>query len=56
MNEKCVYPWWAIRQKLHVIVHWVPDAPWGFVIIKKREEIVIGGDKLAPQHKTYHLK
>lgn len=57
MNETCVYPWWVSRQKLHVIVFWVPATPWGFVVILKKEiSPVTGGDKLAPQHKTYHLK
>ena len=37
MNETCVYPWWASRQKLHVIVLWVPATPWGFVSILKKK-------------------
>lgn len=57
MNERCVYPWWVSREKLHAIVLWVPATPWGFVITLKKEIFPItGGDKVAPQHKTYHLK
>lgn len=38
MNETCVYPWWASRQKLHVIVFWVPATLWRFVIILKKRD------------------
>lgn len=60
MNETCVYPRWASRLKLHVIVLWVLATPWGFVIIlkqkKKRDFPVTGGDKLAPHSKNIPLK
>lgn len=61
MNETCVYPRWASRLKLHVIVLWVLATPWGFVIIlkqKKKKEISLSLEE-TNWHliaKTYHLK